>query len=70
MNTQRAVKQEDSIAKYFVTGRQSAGDRKEETIITRLTLGHRDLNYTLHKTSKHPTGVPAHCNQLQSVQRL
>lgn len=43
-------------------------DCKEETVITHLTLGHGKLNYTLHKTGKHPTLVLTHCNQLQSVE--
>lgn len=56
------------MLKHVVTGGLWGRGWKEEIIITHLTLGHRKLNYTLHKTGRQPTRVRTQCDQLQSLQ--
>ena len=44
-------------------GRKVGFKRREESIITRLRIGHTGLNYSLHKIGKHSNGNCAYCHQ-------
>ena len=54
------------MGKGGVVGR----NRKEEAVITRLRLGHTELNSTLHSIGKHPTGKCRLCDHPESVQHV
>ena len=52
------------------TARSGGGNKKEETVITRLRIGHTNLNSTLHITGKHPTGLCERCQELKTVEQV
>lgn len=54
------------VGKIGLVGRS----RKEDVVITRLRLGHTELNSTLHRTGKHPTGKCRKCDHPESVQHV
>lgn len=47
-----------------------AGNRREETIVTRLRIGHNKLNSTLHIMGKHPTGFCDQCQIPETVEHV
>ncbi len=54
---------------YKIEKRSTGRSRKEETI-TRLRLGHAELNSTLFKIGKHPTGNCDFCQQQETVDHV
>ncbi len=51
-------------------GREMGKNRREETVITRLRIGHTGLNKTMHLIGKHTNGLCTHCNQPESVKHI
>ncbi len=45
-------------------------NRREETIMTRLRIGHNKLNSTLHIMEKHPTGFCDQCQIPETVEHV
>lgn len=46
------------------------GNRREETIMTRLRIGHNKLNSTLHTMGKHPAEFCDQCHIHETVEHL
>lgn len=59
-----------NIQKQVGRGGVVGRSRKEEVVITRLRLGHTELNSTLHKIGKHPTGKCRMCDHPESVKHV
>ena len=59
-----------SIQKQVGKGREVGRNRKEETTLTRLRIGHTGLNETLYRISKHADGRCYHCGETESVQHV
>lgn len=59
-----------AIQKKVGKGRKRGRNRREESIITRLRVGHTGLNKTLHLISKHPTGLCEKCGQSETVEHV
>ncbi len=59
-----------AIQKKVGKGRKRGRNRREESIITRLRMGHTGLNKTLHLISKHPTGLCEKCGQSETVEHV
>jgi len=51
-------------------GRIESRSRREESIITRLRIGHTGLNSSLKLIGKHPTGKCQHCTHLETVEHI
>ncbi len=51
-------------------GREMCKNWREETVITRLRIGHTGLNKTLHLIGKHTNGLCTQCNQPESVKHI
>ncbi len=51
-------------------GRTESRSRREESIITRLRIGHTGLNSSLKIIGKHPTGKCQHCSHLETVEHI
>ena len=45
-------------------------DRREEAFLTRLRVGHSQLNKSLHVTGKHPTGRCDYCQETETVENV
>ena len=45
-------------------------NRREEAIFTRLSVGHSQLNKTLHVIGKHPTGKCEYCQETETVEHV
>ena len=43
--------------------RSRGNKRKEQVTISRITIGHSNLNGTLHIMGKHPTGLCDYCRE-------
>ena len=52
------------------TARSGGGNRKEETVITRLRIGHTNLNSTLYIIGKHLTGLCERCQELETIEHV
>ena len=59
-----------SIQRHVGDRRKVGFKRRDESIITRLRIGHTGLNYSLHKIGKHPTGKCQHCYQPETVEHV
>ena len=59
-----------SIQRHVCNGRKVGFKRRDESITTRLRIGHTGLNYSLHKIGKHPTGKCQHCYQPETVEHV
>lgn len=46
-----------ALQKRVGAGRSRGGNRREETVMTRLRIGHSNLNGTLHIIGKHVNGL-------------
>lgn len=51
-------------------GRTECRSRREESIITRLRIGHTGLNSSLKIIGKHPTGNCQYCSHLETVEHI
>ena len=56
-----------NIQRLVGDGRNEGFKRRDESITTRLRIGHTGLNYSLHKIGKHPTGKCQSCYQPETV---
>lgn len=45
-------------------------NRKEQVILSRLRMGHSNLNSTLHTMGKHPTGLCNYCQEKETVEHI
>ena len=52
------------------TVRIGGGNRKEETAITRLRIGHTNLDSTLYIIGKHPTGLCERCQEQETLEHV
>lgn len=52
------------------TRRRDSWDRRRETVITRLRIGHTGLNHSLSIIGKHTTGQCPSCNRLENVEHV
>ena len=50
--------------------RGAGRNRREETVITRLRLGHTGLNGALYRIGKHDTGRCNHCGEEETVEHV
>lgn len=46
------------------------GNRREEIVMTRLRIGHSNLNSTLHIIRKHPTGFCGYCQVAETTEHV
>ncbi len=69
--------EEERAERWFYKIQRKVGEKrsigrskKEETVITRLRLGHTGLNSTLLKIGKHPTRYCGFCQQQETVDHV
>jgi len=58
------------IQKSVKITRLGGGHRREETVMTRLRLGHCALNKSLKLIGKHETGLCEWCQEVESVEHI
>ena len=59
-----------SIQKQVGNGRSVFRNRKEDTIISRIRIGHTRLNHSLFKIGKHKTGKCKYCDQAKTIEHV
>ncbi len=59
-----------SNSKECKNNRLGGGHRREETVMTRLRLGHGALNKSLKMIGKHETGLCEWCQEEESVEHI
>ena len=59
-----------SIQKQVGNGRSVFRNRKEDTIVSRIRIGHTRLNYSLFKIGKHDTGKCNYCDQAETIEHV
>lgn len=59
-----------NVQRQVGAGRMVGWKRREESLITRLRIGHTGLNLSLYKIGKHPTGKCTYCNQPETVEHV
>ena len=69
-NSDNKGRQMYSIQKQVGDGRSVFRNRKEDTIISRIRIGHTRLNHSLFKIGKHKTGKCNYCNQAETIEHV
>lgn len=59
-----------SIQRRVGSEMSRGGSRREEVVMTRLRIGHSNLNETLHIIGKHPTGLCEFCQAPETVEHV
>jgi len=59
-----------SIHNQVGNGRKVFRNRKEDTIISGIRIGHTRLNHSLFKIGKHKTGKCNYCDQAETIEHV